>query len=93
MNTTVTENDTNEVSERDNLAVVARVEMLEPIPNKDFVELVHLKDVGYTFVCEKGHKVGDLVVYVKYGSIVPDNELFAWMKDSKFRVKAKSFSF
>jgi RNA ligase (TIGR02306 family) len=82
----------DEITERDNLAVVARIERLEPIQGKDFVELVHLKDVGFTFICEKIHAVGDLVVYVKYDTVVPDNELFAFMKESKFRVKPKSFT-
>lgn len=84
--------DFNEITERDNLAVVYKVEKLEPIQGKDFIEIVYLKDCGYTTVCEKGHKVGDLVVFIKYDTIVPDNELFAFMKDNKFRVKAKSFT-
>ena len=84
--------DAAEITERDNLAVVARIERLEPIPGKDRIELVHLKEVGFTFICEKIHQVGDLVVYVKYDSIVPNNELFVWMQDSKFRVKAKGFT-
>lgn len=84
--------DFNEITERDNLAVVYKVEKLEPIQGKDFIEIVYLKDCGYTTVCEKGHKVGDLVVFIKYDTIVPDNELFAFIKDNKFRVKAKSFT-
>lgn len=84
--------DATEVTERDNLAVVARVERLEAIPNKDRIELVHLKDCGYTFICEKIHNVGDLVVYVKYDTIVPNNELFSFMSETKFRVKAKGFT-
>jgi RNA ligase (TIGR02306 family) len=81
-----------EVTERDNLSVVYRVERLEPIAGKDLIELVHLKDCGYTAVCQKGHQVGDLVVFTKYDTIVPDNELFGFMKESKFRVKAKAFT-
>ena len=81
-----------EVVDRDNLAVVGIVERLEAIPFKDRIELVFLKDCGYTFICEKRHKVGDIVVYVKYDTIVPDNELFAFMSESKFRVKAKAFT-
>lgn len=84
--------DFNEITERDNLAVVYKVESLEPIAGKDRIELVHLKDCGYTTICEKGHKVGDLVVFIKYDTVVPDNELFTFMKDNKFRVKAKSFT-
>ena len=84
--------DVAEITERENLSVVAVVEKLEAIPNKDRIELVHLRNLGYTCVCEKVHKVGDLVVFTKYDSIVPDNDLFAFMKDTKFRVKSKSFT-
>lgn len=84
--------DANEVTERDNLSVVYRVERLEAIPNKDNIELVHLKDCGYTCVCQKGHSVGDLVVFTKYDSIVPQTEMFEFMREFKFRVKAKSFT-
>jgi RNA ligase (TIGR02306 family) len=92
MNEVLNEIESTEVIDRDGLAVVYRVERLEAIPNKDRIELVHLKDCGYTTICEKGHKVGDLVVFVKYDSIVPDNELFAFMKEYKFRVKPRSFT-
>lgn len=92
MNTIVTEIESNEVMDRMNLAVVKRVERLEPIPLKDRIELVHLADCGYTTICEKGHKVGDLVVFIKYDSIVPKTELFEFMKEYKYRVKSKSFT-
>lgn len=88
----ITSVDAEEITDRMNLAVVAVIEKLEAIPNKDRIELVYLKDVGYTFICEKGHAVGDFVVYVKYDSVVPNNELFSWMAESKFRVKAKAFT-
>lgn len=92
MNEKLNDIEAEEITERDNLAVVYEVERLESIPNKDRIELVHLKDCGYTTICEKGHKVGDLVVFVKYDSVVPQNELFDFMKDFKYRVKPKSFT-
>jgi RNA ligase (TIGR02306 family) len=92
MNEILNDIESTEVVDRDLLAVVYRVERLEAIPNKDRIELVHLKDCGYTTICEKGHKVGDMVVFIKYDSIVPDNELFAFMKEYKFRVKPRSFT-
>lgn len=92
MNENVSEINATEVTERDNLAVVGIVERMEDIPNKDRIALCHIKDCGYTFITEKIHSAGDPVVYVKYDSIVPDNELFAFMKETKFRVKAKSFT-
>jgi RNA ligase (TIGR02306 family) len=84
--------DATEVTERDNLSVVAVVDRLEAIPLKDRIELVYLRNLGYTCVCEKGHKVGDLVVFTKYDTIVPKNDLFAFMAESKYRVKSKSFT-
>lgn len=93
MNELLNETEAAEVTERDNLAVVAIVSKLEPIEGKDFVELVHLKDIGYTFVCEKIHKVGDKVVYVKYDSIAPGNELFDFLGSTDMvRIKQKSFT-
>lgn len=84
--------ESTEVTERDNLAVVARVEALEPIAGKDFIELVKLKDLGYTVVAQKGHQISDCVIFVKYDTVLPQNELFAFMADSKYRVKAKAFT-
>jgi RNA ligase (TIGR02306 family) len=92
MDNKLNEVEANEVTERDNLAVVYRVERLEAIPNKDNIELVHMAQCGFTAVCQKGHQVGDLVLFVKYDSILPQNELFEFMKEFKYRVKAKSFT-
>ena len=92
MNEILNEVECCEVTDRLELAVVKRVKSLEPIPNKDRIELVHLVDCGFTFICEKGHQVGDLVVYVKYDSVLPKIELFDFMADFKYRVKAKSFT-
>jgi RNA ligase (TIGR02306 family) len=92
MNEILNEIDANEVTERDNLAVVYSVERLEAIPGKDRIELVHLTDCGYTTICEKGHSVGDLVVFIKYDTVLPKNELFEFMADYKYRVKSKSFT-
>jgi len=92
MNEILNEVECCEVTDRLELAVVKRVKSLEPIPNKDRIELVHLEDCGFTFICEKGHQVGDLVVYVKYDSVLPKIELFNFMADFKYRVKAKSFT-
>jgi len=90
--TELNEIDATEATERDNLAVVYIVESLEPIPNKDRIELVHLKDCGFTCICEKEHKVGDLVMFVKYDSVLPQLEMFEFMRETKFRVKQKSFT-
>lgn len=82
----------SEITDRDNLAVVGIIEKIETIPNKDRIALHYIKDCGYTFICEKIHSIGDKVVYVKYDTIVPDTDLFSFMKEFKFRVKPKSFT-
>ena len=90
--TELNEIEATEEVDRKNLAVVYRVEKLEPIPNKDRIEVVHLTDCGYTCVCEKRHQVGDRVVFVKYDSMLPKNDLFEFMRETKFRVKQKAFT-
>ena len=92
MNEILTEVEANEVTDRDNLAVIYSVESLEAIPLKDRIELVHLKDCGYTTICEKGHKVGDKVLFVKYDTVLPKIDMFSWMADFKYRVKPKTFT-
>ena len=92
MNEVITEVDAGEVLDRLELAVVKRVKALEPIQGKDFVELVHLEDCGFTCVCEKGHTVGDLVVFIKYDTVLPKTDLFSFMESFKYRVKPKSFT-
>ena len=92
MEETLTDIDATEIVDRDCLAMVGRVKHLTPIEGKDRVELMTIQESGFSFVCEKIHKVGDLVVYVKYDTVVPDNELFAFMAATKFRVKAKCFT-
>lgn len=84
--------ETAEILDRKELAVVKRVKALEPIPGKDRVELVSLEDCGYTTVCEKLHRVDDLVLFIKYDTVVPAIPLFDFMKDFKYRVKPKSFT-
>lgn len=81
-----------EIQERDMLAVVGIVERTEPIKGKDRVELVHIKNCGYTFVAEKIHKENDLVVYIKYDTICPKNDLFGFLAETKFRIKPKCFT-
>lgn len=92
MSELLNEIDANEVTDRLNLAVVYTVESLEPIPNKDRIELVHLKDCGYTTICEKGHAVGDKVVFIKYDTVLPKVDIFDFMASFKYRVKQKSFT-
>jgi RNA ligase (TIGR02306 family) len=87
-----TEIEMTEVIDRNNLAVVAMIDELIAIPNKDRIELVKFKNFGYDAICEKGHQVGDLVMFVKYDSVLPKIEMFDFMKETKYRVKQKSFT-
>jgi RNA ligase (TIGR02306 family) len=88
----VTQIDAEEIQDRLLLSTVQKIKSLTAIPGKDRVEKVEFESVGYTAICEKLHKVGDLVVFTKYDSIVADIPPFEWMKDMKFRVKPKSFT-
>lgn len=93
MNELLNENDTNEISERTMLATIQRIKSIEPIEGKDFIELVSFYNCSYKCVCEKGlHNINDLVCFIKYESVVPDIEMFGFMREYKFRVKAKSFT-
>lgn len=77
--------------DRKGLATIQRVLSLDPIPGKDKIEFATVQ--GWIAVVEKGlHKVDDLVLVVRYDSILPQIDMFEWMRDSKFRVKSKSFT-
>lgn len=80
-----------EIIDRKKLATIERVSSLEPIEGKDRIEFIRCQ--GYNGVVQKGlHSVGDLVLVVKDESIVPNNSLFSFMEQFKFRVKSKSFN-
>jgi RNA ligase (TIGR02306 family) len=85
--------DAEEILDRLDLATMKRVKSLAPITGKDRVELCELTDCGFTCVVERGlHTVGDLVVFIKYDTVVPKTDLFSFMESFKYRVKPKSFT-
>ena len=93
MDNVINDIDATEEVDRKELATVVIIKELNPIPNKDRIELVVFEDFGYTCIAEKGiHKIGDNAIFIREGSIVPDIEIFDWMANFKFRVKPKSFT-
>ena len=91
MNVDVSVVEATEEVDRRGLATIQKVLSLTPIKGKDRIELAEVQ--GYKAIVQKGlHKVGDLVLVVRYDSVLPKIEMFEFMKDSKYRVKVKSFS-
>jgi hypothetical protein len=68
------------------LASAQRILDLQPIENADTLEVASV--LGWQVVVKKGYyKVGDLVAYIQIDTIVPDNELFDFLRERKFRVR------
>lgn len=68
------------------LATIRRISELLPIENADRIELAIID--GWQCVVKKGEfKVNDLVVYIEIDSVVPDHEVFEFMRTRKFRVR------
>ncbi len=80
-----------EIVDRKNLAVLATVSELFPMAGKD--RILFAKIEGWTTVVLKDDfKVGDLVLVVRYDSLLPELPMFEFMRNSKFRVKPKKFN-
>lgn len=61
------------------LASIQTVVSVEPIPNADFIEKVRV--LGWTLVAKKGEfKKHDKCVYFEIDSILPDIEMFSFIK-------------
>ena len=70
------------------LASVQRISSLSPIDNADFIELA--KILGWQTVVRKDEfKVGDLCVYFEVDSVLPEQDVFEFMRSrSRGRVKS-----
>lgn len=91
LNEDISDIEAEEIIDRKNLAVIAKINSLEPIPGKDRIEFAKIE--GWTAVVQKPlHQVGDLVLIVRYDSIVPNIPMFGFMEQFKFRVKVKKFN-
>ncbi len=72
------------------LATIRQISKLEPIPKADRIEMALID--GWEAVVKKGEfKEGDFCVYFEIDSILPDLEVFEFMRPRKFRVKTARF--
>ena len=68
------------------LVTIQRIKSLTPIEGADFIELAEV--MGWRAVTRKGEfQVGDLCAYFEVDSILPEQEVFEFMRPRKFRVK------
>jgi len=74
------------MSER-KLAHIEQIEWIKDIPGADKIELCGI--LGWQCVIAKkdNFKIGDFVVYIEVDSIVPEDPMFEFLRDRKFRVK------
>jgi RNA ligase (TIGR02306 family) len=69
------------------LVSIQRIASLTPIEGADFIELAEI--LGWRAVTRKGEfKVGDLCTYFEVDSILPEQDVFEFMRPRKFRVKS-----
>ena len=69
------------------LAYVARIEEIRPIPNYDRVEHARIGAGWWVIVKKDEFKVGDLCVYFEVDSKVPETEPFMFLEAKHFKVK------
>lgn len=69
------------------LAYVARIEEIRPIPNYDRVEHARIGAGWWVIVKKDEFKVGDLCVYFEVDSKVPEKEPFMFLEAKHFKVK------
>ena len=76
----------NKNGERE-LAYVARIEDVKPIPNYDRVEYARIGAGWWVIVKKDEFKVGDLCIYFEVDSKVPETEPFMFLESRHFKVK------
>ena len=69
------------------LAYVAKIEEIRPIPNYDRVEHARIGAGWWVIVKKDEFKVGDLCVYFEVDSKVPETEPFMFLEAKHFKVK------
>lgn len=72
------------------LAVVSRIQKIEPIENKDRIVLATVSNYN-TIVAKDEFNVGDLVVYCFYDSILPNEERFEFLRKRCWSEKYQGF--
>lgn len=69
------------------LAYVARIEEIRPIPNYDRVEHARIGAGWWVIVKKEEFKIGDLCIYFEVDSKVPETEPFMFLEAKHFKVK------
>ena len=69
------------------LAYVARIGEIRPIPNYDRVEHARIGAGWWVIVKKDEFKIGDLCVYFEVDSKVPETEPFMFLENKHFKVK------
>ena len=73
------------------LATIRRITRLEPIPNKDRIELAFID--GWQVIVKKGEfEVGGKCVYVEIDSVLPPKPEFEFLKSKNYRIKTMKMS-
>ncbi len=69
------------------LVSIQRIKSLTPIEGADFIELAEI--LGWRAVTRKGEfQVGDLCAYFEVDSVLPEQDVFEFMRPRRFRVKS-----
>jgi len=69
-------------------STVQKIENIVPHPNADNLEIINLENLGWQVVAQKNiHKIGDKVVYIEIDSIVPERDVFEFLRNKHFRVR------
>jgi len=72
------------------LASVQKIINLEPIKGKDRIEVATI--LGWSVIVEKGkYKIGDLVIYCEYDTILPQKPEFEFLRSRCFNSKYQGF--
>ena len=73
------------------LASIQKIEWINPIPNKDKIELAGV--LGFQVIVQKNeYKIGDKTIFVEIDSVLPDKPEFEFLKSKKFRIKTMKLS-
>lgn len=67
---------------------IQKIKEIKPHPNADKLELIYMEDLAWQVVAQKGlHSVGDKIIYVEIDSVVPESEVFEFLRNKHFRVR------
>ena len=68
------------------LASIQIIENLEPIKDRDRIELAHV--LGWQVIVKKDEfKIGDKCVFVEPDAVLPEKPEFEFLRSKKFRIK------